>query len=194
MQQEGPPLAALLHRLAECPPGFLGEPRIGSEGEVAVGAVVSDLLAGVAGRQVPQSTGIEFSPSTLEERNRLRLVLIACWVFADPWFQGRRELELRVLATLRSDMAALAAAEQADQFVTDPDRREELVRRCLAGVGLRPAGESEAQARDRCTALDSVERTRVMRESREAQERARKVREELVKKAAQEAAAKIGRE
>lgn len=194
MQQEGPALAALLHRVAECPPSFLGEPRIGTHGEISVEAVVSDLLARIANRPVPRSAGAEFSPTAIEERNRLRLVLIASWVLADPWFQGRREIELRILATLRTDIAALAAVEQADQFVTDPDRREELVRRCLAGAGLRPAGESETQARDRCTALDSVERARVMRESREAQERARKVREELVKKAAQEAAAKIGRE
>ena len=44
----------------------------------------------------------------------------------------------------------------AERFVSDPERREELVRWVLARLGLRPAGESEHQAADRLSALDSV--------------------------------------
>lgn len=44
MKNEGPPLEALTRRLAECPPEFLEEPRVGSSGTVHVAAVVHDLL------------------------------------------------------------------------------------------------------------------------------------------------------
>jgi hypothetical protein len=42
--------------------------------------------------------------------------------------------------------------------------------------------------------MDSVELAKVVRQSKKAEERAREVREALVKKAAKEAAAKVARE
>ena len=44
MPAEGPMLETLLRRVAETPPDFLREPRIGSAGEIHVMAVVHDLL------------------------------------------------------------------------------------------------------------------------------------------------------
>jgi hypothetical protein len=82
----------------------------------------------------------------------------------------------------------------AERFVTDPERREELVRHCLAKLALRPRGETDEQANDRRTSLDSVERRRIIEATRAAEERAREVREALVRKAAEEAAAKATRE
>ena len=97
----------------------------------------------------------------------------------------------RFLATGLDELAEVA---QAGQLVADADRREELARLCLKSLGLRPAGESVAQAEDRLSTLDSVERSRVIREARAAEERARKIREEMARKAAEEAAAVYGRE
>ena len=79
-------------------------------------------------------------------------------------------------------------------FVTDPDRREELARLCLDKIGLRPAGESATVARDRMTTLSSVERERVLTETREAQKRIQKIQEAMKRKKAQEAAPAWGRE
>ena len=76
-----------------------------------------------------------------------------------------------------------------------PSRR--VVRRqpvALARLGLRPAGETIAQAQDRLTTLSSAERQRVMRAARAAEERARAIREALVRKAAQESADKYTRD
>ena len=82
----------------------------------------------------------------------------------------------------------------APQLVSDPDRREELARLCLRALGLLPAGETAAQAQDRLTTLSTAERQRVIREAREAERRAQKIREAMVKKAAEEAAAKYMRD
>jgi len=83
---------------------------------------------------------------------------------------------------------------QAPSFVRDPDRREELVRLCLRDLGLRPAGETVAQAQDRLATLNTAERQRVLQAARQAEERARAIREAMAKQAAEEAAAQYSRE
>ena len=76
----------------------------------------------------------------------------------------------------------------------DPDRREELARLCLKDLGLRPAGESLAQAQDRLNTLSSVERQRVIGAARQAEERTRAIRAEMARKARAEADSKAMRE
>jgi hypothetical protein len=88
----------------------------------------------------------------------------------------------------------LAEATPAGLFVADPDRREELVRVCLRELGLRPAGETVAQAKDRLTTLNAAERTRVVKAARKAEQRAADIREAMRRKAEEEANAKATRE
>jgi hypothetical protein len=79
-----------------------------------------------------------------------------------------------------------------EKFISDPDRREELVRSCLAQCGLRPQGETQSQAADRLTTLDSAERDRVLRATAAAERRAREIREAMARKQAQESASRYG--
>ena len=193
MSEEGPELASLLRRLTECPAEFLDEPRIGESGRVVVSAVVFDLVEELGGVGAPH-VHLPFASSDPSDRNALRIVLIACWLLHDPWFRARRDLGARAHAFLVEEPPLLAKVVEAERFVTDPERREELVRHCLARLALRPRGETEAQADDRRTSLDSLERRRVIEATRAAEERAREVREALERKAAEEAAAKATRE
>ena len=88
VQREGPLLETLTRRLAETPPDFLDEPRIGEGGSVAVPALVHDLLrmhGARAGRDVLQRFA---SNDARTDRNRLALVQIGCWLLADDWFLG----------------------------------------------------------------------------------------------------------
>lgn len=193
LTREGPPLAALLQRVAETPKDFLAEPRIRAAGDVYVDAVAGDLLT---------SLGVQIGPRDLErfagkgpaDRNLLAVVLLLCWVLADPWFASAAPTKTELLALLGDTASELAAATTARKFVEDPDRREELVRVTLAAIGCRPAGESEAQAEDRLTSLSSAERARVVEAARAAEQRARTIREALRKKAATESADKWTRE
>ncbi|MGH7294631.1 MAG: hypothetical protein ACRELB_06855 [Polyangiaceae bacterium] len=191
--EEGPDLASLTHRLAECPPEFLEEPRIGAAGTVVVAAVVFDLLQDLGGTG-QADVALPFSSDDPSDRNAMRIVLVSCWLLRDDWFRAHKNLGARALAFLAEEPQVLATVVDVGRFVTDPDRREELARHALARLGLRPRGETEEQAADRRTALDSGERRRVIEATRAAEERARKVREELAKKAAEEAAAKATRE
>ncbi len=193
---DGPPLEVLLRRLAECPPDFLAEPRQGPAGVVDVAAVVADLLRDLGGGPLTAKQAETFRPAkeTKARRNRLRAVLVAAWLLHDPWFRERRTFAESALAFLAHGLDDLAGLVAAPLLTTDPDRREELVRLTLKALGLRPAGETEAQAQDRLATLDSAERQRVIREAQEAEKRAQAVREAMAKKAAEEAAARYMRE
>jgi hypothetical protein len=194
MTREGPPLEALTRRLAECPPEFLLEPRIGPGGTIDAGAVVSDLSRALGGPLLGAAELARFRPADPAERNRLRITLVAAWLLHDEWFRAEGSLAPAAVRFLEGWLDELAPLVDAPLFVSDADRREELARLCLRALELLPAGESEARALDRLTTLSSAERTRVIRETRAAQERVRKIREAMEKKAAQEAAAAYGRE
>src|SRR5690349_8612495 len=126
MQAEGPILESLTHRLADTPQDFLGEPRIGSHGQVHTGAVAGDLI---------RMLGQAFDPAALSglegadpkrDRNRLAVVLILCWLLADEWFRASKPAVATVLELLRQGAAELGAQVPSQKFMTDPDRREEL--------------------------------------------------------------------
>jgi len=191
--EDGPELAELTRRLAECPRDFLDEPRIGASGRVVVAAVVFDLVNDLGGVGAT-NMHLPFVSDDPSDRNAMRIVLVACWLLHAPWFRARRELGERAHAFLVEEPPLLARVVDAERFVGDPDRREELVRHVLSRLALLPRGETAAQAADRRKALDSVERRDVIEATRAAEERARKVREELARKAAEEAAAKATRE
>ena len=215
MTTEGPPLESLTHRLAETPADFLAEPRIGAAGSVNVAAVVFDTLRDLGGAPVPNELLAAFQPvNAKKNRNRLSAVLIACWLLHDPWFisqAGRREtssrtrggvedgesstgISGRAYQLLVNGLSDLTALVQAPRLVSDPDRREELARLSLKALGLRPAGESDAQAADRLTTLSSSERQTVVKAAQAAEARARAIRAEIARKAAEEAADKATRE
>lgn len=202
MRHEGPPLEQLLRRLAECPPDFLPAAD-GEEGSQAfLPAVVGDLMRDLDGtrpdpRRLEGLRGLQKQGGAAMMGNQARLALVACWLLHDPWFLQQRRFAAAAQAFLERGLVGLAALVKAERFVEDPDRREELVRAALAALDLRPQGETEPQARDRRTTLDSIERHAVLQKTRAAEERARKeqqVREAMARKAAQEAAASYGRE
>jgi hypothetical protein len=197
MTAEGPLLEALTRRLAETPPDFLAEPRIGAAGVVHVDAVISDLLRELGGEPLTPAQARDFQAAAREarqRRRRLRVQLLGAWLLHDPWFHGGAFGQAAREFLAGDDLAALADAADAPKIVAEPDRREELARLCLRGLGLRPAGESEAQAQDRLTTVSTVERQRVIRAAREAEARARQIRDEMARKAAEEAADKWSRE
>lgn len=196
--REGPHLPALLQRIAETPPDFLAEPKIGNQGVIVVAAVVRDLLElyALSGGPRLRFDPTVFTPRTPADRGWATLTLVQCWLLSDPVLLSPR---LRPATDVIRNLLQTAPRELAEhttatQLVGDQDRREELARLTLSRMGLRPAGESEAHAQDRLTTLSSVERARVIAASRAAEQRAREVREALARKAAEESADKWSRE
>ena len=195
----GPPLERLTRRLAETPAEFMAEPRIAGTGTLAVAALVNDLLggfgAGLGDADLPRFV----SGDRRADRNRLMLTALAVWLLGDAWFAAERPATERpgrdaLLGLLDGMVGALAATAPSVAFTRDPDRREELARTALMALGVAPQGETPAQAADRLSAVSAAERARLLAASRQAEERARTVREALARKAAQEAADKWTRE
>ncbi len=195
MNREGPLLETLTRRLADCPAEFLAVPRAGETGSVHVDAVVSDLLRDLGGEGLSAADARQFQPRNRKaDRARLSLVLLAGWLLHDAWFRDRPGFAAPALQLLRDGLTELAATTAAAKFVSDPDRREELARVCLSQLGLRPAGETIAQAQDRLATLNAAERQRVIKAARQAEERAEKIRAAMKRQAEEEANAKAMRE
>jgi hypothetical protein len=192
MKQEGPVLELLLQRMAETPQDFLEEPRIGGHGEIHVDAIVHDVVR----RYGPLAgTSLEFlKVQNRSGRNRFSMAALLGWLLADDWFVLQRLDPARLVEAIRAISEELSAHVVAAACVSEPERREEIVRLVLARFGFRPAGETLEQSQDRLTTISSVERARVIEAARKAQERSRAIREALAKKAAHEAADKWGRE
>jgi hypothetical protein len=180
-----PSIAALTHRLSETPAEFL------QVDVVDVVAVVSDLLHDLGGALLDASRARAFAKSDARGR---QLMLIAAWLLHDDWFLAQQRFAPPAYRLLGEGLDELAAIVDPQQFVSDPDRREELVRIVLRALEVVPEGEQPTQAADRLATLNSIERVRLLRDTRAAQERIRRIQEEMRRKAAEEAAASYGRE
>ncbi len=193
-ERSGPPLERLTRRLAETPAEFMAEPRIAGAGTLAVAALVHDLLGGFGAGLGDADLQRFTSGDRRADRNRLMLTALAVWLLGDAWFAAERPDRDALLGLLDGTVAALAATAPSTAFTHDPDRREELARTALMALAAAPQGETPAQAADRLSAVSAAERARLIAASRQAEERARTVREALARKAAQEAADKWTRE
>ena len=192
LDRPGPPLESLIHRLAETPREFLDEPNIQGRGQLAVAALVHDLMVSLGQTPAPDFLG-QFDGKD-KNGNRLSLCAVLVWLLADDWFVEHRDLTGDLSSLLTDTAQGLAEAASAERYTSDPDRREELARTTLAAFSCHPAGETPQQAIDRLTAVSGAERKRLLLASRAAEERAKAVREALVRKAAQESADKWTRE
>ena len=194
MTGQGPVIEALTRRLAECPRDFIEEPVQAGRGKIFVDAVVSDLVMDLGGSPLSRKGAENFQSGDKKQRNRLRLVLVAAWLLHDDRFREAGVYAKPAYEFLRAGLNELAGVVSADLFVTDPDRREELARLCLEALDLLPGGETKAQAADRLKTLGSIERQKVIEETRAAEKRARELRAAMEKKQAEEAAAKATHE
>jgi hypothetical protein len=196
MKTEGPPLQRLTHRLSECPPDFLASPFLRWSGVVHVDAVVFDVLNRIGdGKVAPTIRDVVFYNQVLDsQKNLLSIVLIASWLLSDEYFRDDAKYFAAARDWLRGGLIEVSNVVEAEEFVRDADRREELARECLRAMNLRPQGETMEQAQDRLTTLNSVERQRVLQATQAAQKRADDIREAMRQKAAEESAAKYTRE
>lgn len=129
---------------------------------VQLDAVVADLFRDRATRRLTADELARFRAAA--PARHLELVLIASWLLHDDAFAGTPAEAL--LALLDGRLAALAVVVVPRLFVEDAERREELVRTCLAALAMLPDGEAAAAAEDRLAVLDSVRRKALLQEAR----------------------------
>lgn len=179
-----PVLERLTRRLADCPPIIL-------ESELHLPAIIHDLYLECC-NDFPAADQLRpFRSQNQEGRRHRQLAGIACWLLYDACFHGDHSHGKALLKFLKTELAELAQTVNPLRFVQDSDRREELVRRSLRAIGIVPVGESPTFAADRLLSLDSVERLKILAGTKAAEERARKLRQEMAAKRAREAAARV---
>ena len=154
----------LTSRLASTPLVFRG--TVLGEDAVRIDAVVADLVRDRGTRRLEPAEVARFIPgdATPARRRHLELVLIASWLLHDIAFAGAPTDALLTLLDAR--LADLARLVVPRLFVDDAERREELVRTCLAALDRLPADETPVQAEDRLAVLDSVRRHALLRDAR----------------------------
>ncbi len=198
MRAEGPPLELLLRRLSDCPPEFI-ETCSTKDGGAQLAAIIADHYRSFGPEQLTQErldwlATLYHKPVDRPAAVRYWGVLsIATWLIHDSTFLSRPDLIESGWKWLSGEsLRLLSELVRPEKLLTDPDRREELVRVCLEAHALMPFGESIAQSRDRLNTLDSVERQRILQATAEAERRAREVREAMARKQALESASRYG--
>lgn len=215
MRDEGPSLEQLLRRLSDAPAEFYDAASYASVTAVEADAparggkrkktsaaapgaaidptpLVCDLLRDVD-PAAPPELDAAFLTALRGVSTELGRIAIVVWLLRDEWFLERPNLAPG-MRRLVLDRALLNLTEyvRPESWALEPDRREELARVCMRSLGLRPRGETVAAAADRLNALDTIERTRVLRATAAAERRAREVREAMARQAALDAASRYG--
>lgn len=202
MTPAGPPLAVLTRRLLDTPADFqLGSslpPPLPGPGS-APGAPVNEVNVRAVLADVLESRGLGHDAALLDQllpanahRGRQALTLLIAWLLVEPTLQLPGEPGL--WTKLAEDLRKLAPELSVERCLAEDERREELARLLLGAFDLVPAGESPAQARDRYTAVSTLEAVRLAGMSRAREQRAKEILAALARKAAEEAADKWSRE
>ncbi|MBZ2195699.1 hypothetical protein [Occultella gossypii] len=183
----GPALSHLMRDLAATPPD-VWDPGVDAL------ALWSDTLADVA-RDLPGGRDAHRAAEPLaapaQGPTRAAIGILAALLHGPalrPW-TGWWAPE-RLTEAAQRMVGTLAAYVPPSQWVADPRSREEAARLFLDLLGLRPAGESEAVAADRLTALSSPALAAALAELAQEQRRAAELAAQLADKRAREAAAR----
>lgn len=195
--KEGPSIEYMMDRLTAIPAVFMKEfNKAGGSGTgLELSAIVNDLLLDTGDKPLNPDE-IKKLENSANKKNYRKLIAILCHVYHDLFFlENRPEPGLIRKFFFSQKLPALGAVVDSEElFISDPDRREELCRLALDAVNLFPGGEDEKRAKERLATLDSIERKKILDRTREAQQRAREIREAMLRQEAEEAASKMSRE
>ncbi|PKL16704.1 MAG: hypothetical protein CVV49_14760 [Spirochaetae bacterium HGW-Spirochaetae-5] len=202
MNNPGPPLQELIDHLILIPGEFTGRSEKTADVNVKINtpAIINDLLLDLGGAPLCDEEITKNFHSKKENKaetdNYLKLISILCYIYEHRFFiekkSGSEKIKSFLLSQRLIDLSR--AVKSSDEFITDPERREEICRAALDAAGYFPEGENEKNARDRLSTLDSVERKIILTRTAEAQKKANELKEAMMRKEAEEAASKMSRE
>jgi hypothetical protein len=193
-------MAALLRHLADAPLDWLAPPELGRTPGVRVSALLADCFDALAADPLDAREAAVCESSNKDALGRLRLAMLSLWILHQPELQrslcGQMDAVRRaaLLDFLQQDLGRRAAHLSAERVMESSEGREELVRQLLHRLDLLPEDESVTTFNYRLKARDSIEQAQLVAAARAAEERARKLREAMARKAAEEAAMKYNRE
>jgi len=197
MTSSGLSIRTLDYVIREVPEGLVLSAGLSARKMVALAGDFALLLgAGPLGQEASEK--IASDCATAEGRKKSALFALALATVAKAecrrHFAASAEALADALSLIRERCGELAALHDARYFIGDASGREEFARTLMRAFALLPEGETAIQAEDRFTAVDSVERRRVIRKAKEAQKRTQEIRLAIEAREAEEAASKMSRE
>ncbi len=195
--EKAPTITYLTDRLINCPTIFLETPSTTSDPEgISTIALYSDLKFFILGEYISKEETTKLSfPKSPENLNYLLIVQISIYLLFDPFFKGRKNLSKKLNSLIYEHLLNYSKIVQAKKFVVDSERREELIRFILYCLDFVPDGETEKYALGRLSTLDSIEREKLVKETRQAQiKREQEIQEAIRKREAEEAASRMSGE
>jgi hypothetical protein len=195
--EKAPTITYLTDRLINCPPVFLETPSTTSEPEgISTIALLSDLKYFILGEYISREETTKLSiPKSPENINYLLIVQICIYLLFDSFFKGKKNLSEKLNSLFYEHLFNYSRVIQAKKFIVDSERREELIRFVLYCLDFVPDGETEKYALGRLSTLDSIEREKLIKETREIQiKREKEIQKAIRKREAEEAASRMSGE
>lgn len=186
-----PSISALIHHIKLCPPDFLRQPLVKNIGEIHTEALVNDTWRLLAKK--PTAASKIRLKTDKRSPAELLLIQIACYVVSYPFF---RELSSPVWfeELVTNGLSEIAPLVKTEQWLNDEERAEELARIIMHACKQIPEGETATAAADRFASVNTVNRLKVIEESRAAIERTRELKRKMAEAKAREAANVYARE
>ncbi len=185
-----PTISELIHHIKQCPFEFIAPPRKDGKGEVYTEALVNDVVRMLTRNlTTPRLIALASEKRSTEE---LIMIQVCCWVLSHPFFKELPTDWIRGL--LCRELSAVASLVKPELWVWDEERAEELARMICRSCGQVPGGETPEEAQDRYDSVNTVKRLKIIEETNAANERARKIRQQMAEAKAREAANVYSRE
>lgn len=196
MSNQNIELSELIRHISEMPSDYRFNVLIEykpAEDSIYLPAIIGDTMLRL-GLGFPSEKEIETIFEKQRSANAWKLTAYLCYALLFSGFRNQSINRSVFLDLIGGQLDALARLVKADSMIDETERREEFARTILARLEILPAGESQKQAKDRLLMLDSIERQKVIEKTKQAQIRAQKLKEEMERQRAREAASKMSYE
>ncbi|MCK8142386.1 hypothetical protein MW871_10835 [Flavobacterium sp. I-SCBP12n] len=126
--------------------------------------------------------------------NHWRAIHISTWLLSHQDFKNASFAEEKLYDFWFEELRHASPYVKFNEWVSDDERAEEMVRLLLNCCQILPNGENPEEAADKLSSLNSAERHNVLKKSYKANERIMDIKRQMEEKRAREAANTYGRE
>jgi hypothetical protein len=126
--------------------------------------------------------------------NHWRAIHISTWLLSHQNFSNAPSVKDGLYNFWFEGIYIASAYVKFNEWISDDERAEEMVRLLLNFCDILPNGENYNEAADKLSSVNSAERHAVLKQSYKAHERIMNIQREMAEKKAREAANTYGRE
>ncbi|BDA79961.1 hypothetical protein LPTSP3_g28910 [Leptospira kobayashii] len=129
------------------------------------------------------------------DKNLQGLHTVIIYIISDKEWEKDGFPTTRLMEFLITKLPELAkSVSPYTEWIHDNERSEELIRALFSALELLPDQEDKKYFEDRLRSIDTIERIKILEESKKAQERAKEILERMKRAEEEEAASKYNRE